>query len=68
MASRKTDSSGKLIYQIEIDLASMTDQDKIKPFFNKIAKHINLLEKEYLAPVELVINLKGKKDLGYLIN
>ena len=68
MVSKKTDSTSKLIYQIQLDLSEMTDQDRIKPFFSKIAKHINQLETEYLAPVELVINLKGKKDLEYLIN
>jgi len=68
MVSKKTDSTGKLICQIQLDLSEMTDQDRIKPFFSKIAKHLNRLEKEYLAPVELVINLKGKKELGYFTN
>lgn len=66
---RKLDNTeGKLIYQIEVDLPLMTDEDKLKPFFSRIEKHIKQIEAEYLAPVELIVDFKRNKISEHLIN
>ena len=66
---RKLDNTeGKLIYQIQLDLSLITDEDKLKPFFSRIEKHIKQLEAEYLAPVELIVDLKRNNNSEHLTN